>query len=276
MNIVDGRALATEIKEKIATEVAALSSAPTLAIIACQPNFETQKYLELKQEIAKTLGIKIQTSILPGDSTTESIIEDVARVALQSQGIIVQLPLPSHIDTARVLASIPSGFDVDAFSYQGEETSVLPPVVGAIDYISEAYQLNWRDKVVVIFGSGRLVGAPTLLYAKSKGAKVEVISANTSTEETYRLTREADIIVLGVGQQNLLLPAMVKEGVVVFDAGASEDGGVLVGDAHKDVAAKASIFTPVPGGIGPLTIAILFNNLLKLQSVNRKVFSNML
>jgi methylenetetrahydrofolate dehydrogenase (NADP+)/methenyltetrahydrofolate cyclohydrolase len=181
-----------------------------------------------------------------------------------SDGVIVQLPLPTHIDTARVLASIPTGFDVDAFSYQGEETDVLPPVVGAINHISQAYQLDWQNKSVVIFGSGRLVGAPTLLYAKNKGAKVDVINAKTNSEDILRLTKVADIIVLGVGQQNLLLPEMVKEGVVVFDAGASEDGGVLVGDAHKDVATKASIFTPVPGGIGPLTIAILFNNLLKL------------
>lgn len=264
MNIVDGRALATGIKEKIATEVASFSSVPTLAIVACQPNFETQKYLELKQGIAKTLGIKIQTNILPDDSTTESIMEAVAEVALGCDGVIVQLPLPGQIDTARVLASIPSGKDVDAFSYRGEETEVLPPVVGAIDYISEVHQLDWREKAVVIFGSGRLVGAPASLYAKSKGARVEVINAKTNREDTLRFTKEADIIVLGVGQQNLLLPEMIKDGAVVFDAGASEDGGVLVGDAHKDVAYKTSIFTPVPGGIGPLTIAILFNNLLKL------------
>jgi methylenetetrahydrofolate dehydrogenase (NADP+) / methenyltetrahydrofolate cyclohydrolase len=266
MNIVDGRALALQIKNKIAHEVAGLSSAPTLAIVACDPNFETQKYLELKQGIAKTLGIKIQTGILPSESTTESIIEAVASAAQDSDGVIVQLPLPTHIDTVRVLASIPNGKDVDAFSYRGEETSILPPVVGAIDYISKQYQLDWQDKQVVIFGSGRLVGAPTLHYAKGKGVRVEVINAKTSNEDIIRLTKQADIIVLGVGQQNLLLLDMVKEGVVVFDAGASEDGGVLVGDAHKDVANKASIFTPVPGGIGPLTIAILFSNLLKLQS----------
>jgi methylenetetrahydrofolate dehydrogenase (NADP+) / methenyltetrahydrofolate cyclohydrolase len=266
MNIVDGRALATEIKKKIASEVAGLLNVPTLAIVACEPNFETQKYLELKQGIAKTLGINIQTSILPKETTTQMVLETMAKATKECDGIIVQLPLPSHIDTALVLASIPKGKDVDAFSYQGEETKILPPVVGAIDYISEQYHLDWQGKQVVIFGSGRLVGAPSLLYARSKGAKVEVISAQTNSEDMILLTKQADIIVLGVGQQNLLLPEMVKEGVVVFDAGASEDGGVLVGDAHKDVANKAKLFTPVPGGIGPLTIAILFDNLLKLQS----------
>ena len=266
MNIIDGRALALQIKREIAHEVAGLARAPTLAIVACDPNFETQKYLELKQGIAKTLGINIETNILPKEATTESIIEKVVEVASVYPGLIVQLPLPSHIDTSRVLASIPKNKDVDAFSYQGEETDILPPVVGAIDYISKQYQLDWQDKSVVIFGSGRLVGAPTLLYARNKGARVEVINAKTKTEDISRLSKGADIVVLGVGQQNLLLPEMVKDGVVVFDAGASEDGGVLVGDAHNDVANTASLFTPVPGGIGPITIAILFSNLLKLRT----------
>lgn len=266
MNIIDGRALALQIKREIAHEVAGLARTPTLAIVACDPNFETQKYLELKQSIAKTLGINIETNILSKEATTESIIEAVNKVALSSQGIIVQLPLPSHIDTSRVLDTIPKNKDVDAFSYQGEATEILPPVVGAIDYISKQYKLDWQDKSVVIFGEGRLVGSPTLLYAINKGAKVEVINAKTETDDISRLTKLADIIVLGVGQQNLLLPDMIKDGVIVFDAGASEDGGVLVGDAHKDVANKASLFTPVPGGIGPLTIAILFSNLLKLRT----------
>ncbi len=264
MNIVDGRALALQIKNEIAHAVAGLPEVPTLAIVACDPNFETQKYLELKQSIAKTLGINIVTNILPLEATTEDVIEKVVAVASVYSGLIVQLPLPSHIDTSQVLASIPKNKDVDAFSYQGEATDILPPVVGAIAYISKQYKLDWRDKSVVIFGSGRLVGTPTLLYAKNMGARVEVINAKTETDDISHLTKLADIIVLGVGQQNLLMSAMVKNGVVVFDAGASEDGGVLVGDAHKDVANKASLFTPVPGGIGPLTIAILFSNLLKL------------
>ncbi len=266
MNLVDGRALATKIKEKIANQVANLAVKPSLAIIACEPNFETLKYLQLKQSIAKNLGITIKTNILPQGSTTESVLLAVVKATSQCDGVIVQLPLPSHINTAVVLDSIPKESDVDAFSYQGEEIDVLPPVVGAINHISRQYHLAWQAKQVVIFGAGRLVGAPTSLYAKSNGAKVDVITPETNREEVNHLTKQADIIVLGVGQQNLLIPEMVKEGVVVFDAGASEDGGVLVGDADPKVAEKASLFTPVPGGIGPLTIAILFDNLLKLQS----------
>ncbi len=266
MNIVDGRTLATEIKTEIANQVAGLHEPLCLAIVACNPNFETQKYLELKKNIASSLGIQITTNILSAEATTETVIEAVLKAAADCSGVIVQLPLPHHIDTAEVLLAIPKDSDVDAFSYQGEEATILPPVVGAIDYISKRYKLDWKDKQVVIFGAGRLVGKPVLFYAQSKGAKVLVVEAKTNKDDIYKATKEADIIVLGVGQQNLLLPEMIKEGVVVFDAGASEDGGVLVGDAHKDVSNKASIFTPVPGGIGPLTIAILFNNLLKLQS----------
>ena len=134
----------------------------------------------------------------------------------------------------------------------------------AIEAIAERHALTWEGKRVVIFGAGRLVGAPARTYAERKGARVVV--CDQDTEDVITHTLAADIIILGVGKPNLLTKDMVKDGVVVFDAGASEDGGVLVGDAAPDVAEKAALFTPVPGGIGPITVAVLFRNLLILAS----------
>ena len=263
MTIVDGRKIAQVISGEVATQVSLLAEAPKLTVIACNPNFETQKYLEMKKAKAESLGIELSVLVLPKESDTDILVKTVKKSSQTVAGIVVQLPLPAHIDTAAVLAAIPVTHDVDAFYYQGSDSSILPPVVGAIDEISKRHDIIWSGKQVVIFGLGRLVGAPTLQYAKNRGAVVTVITKES--ENINDLTKTADIIILGVGKPNLLKAEMVKEGVVVFDAGASEDGGLLVGDASPAVAEKAALFTPVPGGIGPITIALLFRNLLKLR-----------
>jgi len=266
MKLLDGRALAQEINASVQLRVRRLSEAPTLAILACNPNFETQKYLELKKRIAADLGILITVTILPKEADTEACLKEIATLAQKSSGIIVQLPLPLHIDTPAVLAAISVSRDVDAFSYLGEEGAVLPPVLGAIDEFAKRFSIPFKNSAVVIFGAGRLVGIPALHYAKAKGARVTVLTEVESAAEVERATLAADIIILGVGKPGLLTATMVREGVVVFDAGASEDGGLLVGDAAEDVATKAAFFTPVPGGIGPVTIALLFRNLLDLSA----------
>ncbi len=262
--IVDGKAIATEIYLDTAAHIEDLPVPPSMAIITCSPNFETEKYLALKKAKGNALGVDLLIEVLPASATTADVISRIELAVRQTSGVVVQLPLPAHIDTKAVLSAIPSSHDVDAFLYASGQTFVLPPVVGAIDEISKTHQISWSGKQVVIFGEGRLVGAPAATYAREQGAVVSIVTE--STENVMSLTLAADIIVLGVGKPNLLTKDMVKEGVVVFDAGASEDGGLLVGDASPEVANKASLFTPVPGGIGPITIALLFRNLLELAS----------
>lgn len=264
MVLVDGKKIAADIAAAVKARVAVLQTPVRLAVFACNPNFETQKYLALKKAKAEGLGISLTVHLLPEEFDTKAFVVAIEAELSQVEGIIVQLPLPSHIDTALVLAAVPASQDVDAFAYTRLPGTVLPPVVGAIDEISKAYQVEWLAKKVVIFGEGRLVGAPALEYAKQRSAQVIVV--NEFTQNVEAVTKIADIIIMGVGRSNLLTLDMVKEGVVVFDAGASEDGGLLVGDANPEVASKASLFTPVPGGIGPLTVALLFRNLLELQA----------
>jgi methylenetetrahydrofolate dehydrogenase (NADP+) / methenyltetrahydrofolate cyclohydrolase len=264
MLLVDGRIVAEEIKADIISRVALLSVPPTLAIVSCDPNFETQKYLALKERTAIQLGITLKKIVLPETTDTDACVAMVTHVVKMVTGLIVQLPLPAHIDVTHVLRAIPVNKDVDAFGYAGDRTTVLPPVIGAIDEIATRYGVTFAGKRVVIFGAGRLVGAPAALYAKAAGAVVTMITPETTAATAQAAARTADIIILGVGKPGLLTPEMVKPGVVVFDAGASEDGGVLVGDADPRVATSAGLYTPVPGGIGPMTIAILFRNLLEL------------
>ena len=261
--LVDGKALAATLLSEVKVAVANSPKPPHLVVLTCAPNFETKKYLDLKQAKAESLGIVVSVEVLPEDATTADMCAAITAALPTATGLIVQLPLPAQIDTATVLAAVPASHDVDAFSYDGALDSVLPPVVGAIAEIAEVHNLNWAGKRVAVFGQGRLVGKPAAAFATSAGAVVTVLT-ETSTD-AREVAQAADIIILGVGVPNLLTPDMVKEEVVVFDAGASEDGGLLVGDADPAVASKAALFTPVPGGIGPMTIALLFRNLLELQ-----------
>lgn len=260
--LVDGNAIANNILAEVAEAVSARNSgAPRLTAITCSPNFETQKYLEMKKLKAFSAGVSLNIVELPAEVTTADIVACVTKVAEETDGIVVQLPLPDQVDKDVVLASVPVNKDPDGFRYGLEEGACLSPVVGAIEEISRIHKVDWIGKEVVILGEGRLVGQPATHYAKEKGAKVTVLNKKTFTEE---ILIKADIIVTGIGQPNFIKPNMVKKGVLIFDAGTSEDGGVLVGDVSREVDNKAALMTPVPGGIGPITIAYLLRNLVYL------------
>ncbi len=265
--IVDGKAMAGQMFEKMRTDVALLSRVPKLVIISCAPNFETERYLALKQKKAQEVGIMIEVLRFDATATTEDMLVANTTAEESADGIIVQLPLPSTIDTARVLASIPPSYDVDALNPVSSE--MLSPVVGAIREILNAHDITPEGKQVTIIGCGKLVGLPAQRWCTEQGAHVSVVTKDTTDIAYY--TRPADIIVCGAGVPGLLTPDMVKEGVVILDAGTTEDSGVLRGDADPSCAEKAHLYTPVPGGIGPLTIAILLRNVVdcaqKRQSV---------
>jgi methylenetetrahydrofolate dehydrogenase (NADP+)/methenyltetrahydrofolate cyclohydrolase len=261
--LVDGRKIADDILLSVSEEVSKLSKTPNLVAITCAPNFETKKYLEMKIKKAASVGIGLNVVELPEDATTEQAVECVIAVAAKSDGVVVQLPLPPHIDKDIVLKSVPVNKDPDVFSYGEKRDRILPPVVGALDEISQVYEVEWKNKKVVVLGKGTLVGIPAARYARKRGAKVRVYEEDTLDETSLKT---ADIIISGTGQPHFVTASMVSEGVVIFDAGTSEDGGVIMGDVHPDVANKASVFTPVPGGIGPITIAYLLSNLAVLAS----------
>jgi methylenetetrahydrofolate dehydrogenase (NADP+) / methenyltetrahydrofolate cyclohydrolase len=262
--IVDGKAIAQGILESVKERIARRGNAPHLMVFSCVPNFETQKFLTLKQQRAAEVGVTMTVTEFPATLSEADMCAAITAAHADCDGIIVQLPFPPQVNIAPVLACIQKTHDVDALQYQGEDTNVLPPVVGAIDAIATLYSLSWTNKNVVVVGSGRLVGAPSALYARSKGAQVTVLGKESSNPK--ELIQTADIVILGAGVPGLVTAQDVVEGVVVFDAATSEEGGVLVGDATPEVAHVASLITPVPGGIGPITIAILLQNLVRLTS----------
>ncbi len=265
--IVDGKAIAEQIYEKTRKRVELLGRAPILTIITCAPNFETQKYLALKERRASAVGIDTKILKLDESRTTEDFVTMVKEAVRVSDGIIVQLPLPPHVDTVAVVQSIPSSHDADALNPHTQRT--LSPVVGSINEILLSHEVESAGKYVTIIGSGRLVGLPASQWFQTQGAYVSVVTRDTTDIAHY--TKNADIIVCGAGVPKLLTPDMVKGGVVVLDAGTSEEGGVLMGDATREVAEKAALFTPVPGGIGPITIAVLLRNVVELAEAKMTV-----
>lgn len=256
--IVDGKKIAEGVFEKIRTDVATLSRAPRLTIISCAPTPETERYLALKEKKATEVGIAFEVLRFDTSATTEEIVTASTLAQERADGIIVQLPLPTHIDTPRALDAIPPTHDVDALN--PKTTNMLSPVVGAIHEILLTHNIIVTGENVTIIGNGKLVGLPAHRWFSAQGAQVSLVTKDTTDISYY--TRTADIIVCGAGVPGLLTPDMIKEGVVILDAGTTEDSGVLRGDADPTCAEKASLLTPVPGGIGPLTIAILLRNVL--------------
>lgn len=260
--IIDGNLIAKDIYASVAAEVATRKRSPILAAITCAPNFETKKYLKLKTKKAREAGIELHIVELPETVTTDEVCARIVALVDSVDGVVVQLPFPAHIEREVVLRAVPTEKDPDGFSYGVKDTACLPPVVGAIAEIAKRHKLSFKDKNVVVLGQGRLVGLPAAHFLRSMGASVTTLTEEDAHREDK--VREAEIVVTGIGKPHAITVDDVQSGVIIFDAGTSEDGGIVVGDVHPQVAYKASLFTPVPGGIGPITVALLLRNLLDL------------
>jgi len=258
---VDGKEIARRIYETTRDDIATTGRTPRLGILTCAPTFETEKYLAIKEKKAADIGIHTRVVKLAGETSEEELLAQLASLVHESDGVVVQLPLPAHINKEVVLASVPPSHDADALNPQTD--TVLSPVVGAITEILKTYEVPVFEKHVVVIGSGRLVGLPASQWFSEHGASVSIVTKDTADIAYY--TKTADIIVSGAGVPGLITPDMVKDGVIILDAGTSEDGGMLKGDADPLCGEKASLFTPVPGGIGPITIAVLLRNVVELS-----------
>lgn len=259
--VIDGNKLAQEIKQGL--ELQARGKDLRLAVVRVGEDPVSERYVERKKKLGLDIGVEVVVYEYSSTIMEDDLVQEVARLATDQRinGIIVQLPLPPEINEQRILDLIPPDKDVDAL---GLEARVLPPTVGAVKEILERNNIELIGKKAVVLGKGKLVGRPVAIWLTQEGAEVSVIDSKTN--DPASLLKQADIIISGVGRSDLITPEVIKEGVVLIDAGTSEQSGQLVGDANPACAGKCSLFTPVPGGVGPLTVVMLFKNLLELNS----------
>jgi methylenetetrahydrofolate dehydrogenase (NADP+)/methenyltetrahydrofolate cyclohydrolase len=268
--IVDGKEIQQNIKSELVQELSSLSKSPKLSIIYVGSNSVTDIFVSLKEKFGADIGVEVETIRFDEDIEQESLVPEIAKISEESDGVVVQLPLPKHLEEQKILSAIPVEKDVDVLNpetfelFAKNEINILPPVTGAIFEVLDRYNVSLLEKNIVVVGEGKLVGLPTKIELEKRGVNPSMVTLETPAEEKEKLFKEADVIVLGAGDPHFLKRQMVKKGVVIIDAGTSEKGGKLEGDACPSCSWKAQILTPVPGGIGPITIAVLFKNLITL------------
>ncbi|HIG90063.1 MAG: bifunctional methylenetetrahydrofolate dehydrogenase/methenyltetrahydrofolate cyclohydrolase FolD [Flavobacteriaceae bacterium] len=284
MIILDGRKTSSDIKDEIAVAVkeivASGSRAPHLAAVIVGEDGASLTYVGSKVRACKKVGFDSTLVKLQKTTTEEELLNKVHELNNNDaiDGYIVQLPLPSHIDSQKILMAVDPAKDVDGFhpTNFGKMALNLPTFISATPYgvmeLLERYNVETEGKHTLVIGRSDIVGRPIsiLMSRKSNPGNSTVTLAHSRTKNIADLTRQADIIISALGSPNFVKADMVKEGVVVVDVGItrvkddSEKGYKIVGDVdYENVSKKASYITPVPGGVGPMTIAMLLKNTLQ-------------
>uniref|UniRef100_UPI004048149C bifunctional 5,10-methylenetetrahydrofolate dehydrogenase/5,10-methenyltetrahydrofolate cyclohydrolase n=1 Tax=Polaribacter sp. TaxID=1920175 RepID=UPI004048149C len=284
MIILDGKATSNQIKEEIGLEVQELKKtgirAPHLAAILVGNNGASLTYVNAKVKACAKAGFDSSLVQLSETISEEELLNEIEKLNSNPQidGFIVQLPLPDHIDEQKVLLAVDPAKDVDGFHPMnvGKMTLNLPTFLPATPYgileLLKRYQIETSGKHVVVIGRSHIVGSPMsiLMSQKRAAGNATVTITHSRTKNLKEITLQADIIVAALGIPEFLTADMVKDGVTIIDVGITriadetkKSGYRLAGDVHFDsVAKKASYITPVPGGVGPMTIAMLMKNTL--------------
>ena len=284
MTILDGKKTSETLKKEIAEEVkqlkAAGKKAPHLAAVLVGDDGASLTYVGSKVKACEQVGFASTLVKLPADISEEALLEEIAELNANDDidGYIVQLPLPKHIDEQKILLAIDPAKDVDGFHPANfgrmalDMEAFIPATPFGIMELLKRYQVPTKGKHIVVVGRSHIVGRPISILLSQKGAQgnATVTLTHSHTPNLAEFTRKADIIVMALGIPEFLKGDMVKEGVTVIDVGitrlkddTSPKGYRIVGDvAYNEVSSKASFITPVPGGVGPMTIAMLLKNTL--------------
>ena len=270
MNIFDGTQLADKIADQITEEISALNVKPTLAIFAVTPNKQSDIYIAAKRKRAKEVGIK--TRLYNFDTiSTESLVSKITAVAKQSSitGIIIQLPLPKNIDLKQVIEAIPKQKDVDGMRFLSTNQPMFAPATSlAVLAALELSPAKPNTSKVVIIGQGE-VGRPLLQILKSYN--INVTSIARPTHNLQNITQDADVVISAVGKPGIISAEIIKDNAVLIDVGVSIIKGKTVGDIDFDNCKdKASFITPPLGGIGPLTVVMLLQNVIRANHIQSK------
>jgi methylenetetrahydrofolate dehydrogenase (NADP+)/methenyltetrahydrofolate cyclohydrolase len=265
--IIDGRALAREVLARTKARAEKLPHSPRILAIVANETSATKSYLAIKKKRAADAGCVLEELRFDADTTTTEQLRE-AVLAADADAVIVQLPLAERMDSRIVCDAIPLEKDADILStvarmkFEADEYDALvPPVASALAEILSVQGIDPAGKKAVVIGRGWLVGRPCATWLSHKKADVTHVSFRSGN---FALLKDADIIVSGAGSPHFIKSEMLKDGVVLIDAGTSESSGMLAGDADPACAQICSVFTPVPGGVGPLAVAKLFENAVML------------
>ncbi len=269
---IDGVKVSTELLDEMKLQISTLQKKPNLAVILVGEDKASEVYVANKQKKCDYVGMTSTTHRMSSDVSENKLLDLIKNLNEDNDvtGILVQLPLPAHINIQTVLNSISTDKDVDCFnpanvgllSQYGSKSKYVPCTPMGIVKLLEYYSIDMRGKHCVIIGRSNIVGKPLMHLMLEQNATVTVCHSNTENLATY--TKSADILISAVGKVNTITRDMVKQGAVVIDVGINRDTeGKLVGDVDfKNVLEVASYITPVPGGVGPMTIAMLLRNCL--------------
>lgn len=272
MKILDGKKLAEKILTNFKKEIEKYNLKLKLAVVQVGENPVSKIFINQKKKACQKTGIDFKLFKFPAKIGNLKLKREIERIvkSTENSGVIIQLPLPKRFSADEFLNLIPEKKDIDVLSekslgkfYQGT-LSILPPTVQGILYLLKNYKISLSGKNVVIIGVGKLVGLPLAIQLLKEKATVSVL--NEFTRDASSFVRKADILISGAGKPSLIKGNMVKKGVIVIDAGTTMLKPKLVGDVDfESVSKKASYITPVPGGVGPMTVACLLENLVKLR-----------
>lgn len=280
--IIDGKSLALKIKEKLKKEVQDLKNSginPCLAVVLVGENMASQKYVSFKEKACKELDIQSLVFRLPENTDEMSLIKLIDELNENSQvnGILIQLPLPRHLNQNRVLERINPFKDVDGFTpfclgrLLIDNPLFIPCTPKGVIRMLDEYKINLEGKQAVVIGRSIIVGKPLSLLLLKRNATVTM--CHSKTLNLQDITKKADILCVAIGRENFITSHMIKEGAVIIDIGINVTvSGKVVGDVNfDDVKEKASYITPVPGGVGPMTIAMLMENTIYATKLQHRV-----
>jgi methylenetetrahydrofolate dehydrogenase (NADP+)/methenyltetrahydrofolate cyclohydrolase len=274
--IIDGKALGRSIEDDLSERVTALRErgvTPNLAVVIAGEDPASQVYVRNKQRACERCGILSTRIDLPSTATQDDILEIVADLNADDSvhGILVQSPAPEGVDELAVAGAIDPAKDVDGFHpsnlgklVQGVSDGLLPCTPAGVLRMLEESGVALSGSKAVVIGRSRIVGMPMALMLAQRGIDCTVTIAHSRTHDVAALCREADIVVAAIGRPHTVKPDWIKPGAAVVDVGISRaDGGGLAGDVDPGVAEVAGWMTPVPGGVGPMTIAMLLSNTVR-------------
>ncbi len=277
-NIMDGVLSSQTLRRKLKEEIENTGITPTLAVIKVGDNKASEVYVRNKKRACEEVGIKFIGIDFPDTISQDTVIAEIRRLNndISVNGILVQLPLPSNFNAGIIINEIDPVKDVDGLTYTNVGNLVLEnecltscTPMGVMELLS-MYNVELEGKDVCIVGRSNLVGKPLIQLLLKQNATVSICHSKSKNMKDY--TKHADILIVAAGHPNLITKDMVKDGVVVIDVGINKENDSLCGDVSFDeVSKKASLITPVPGGVGPMTVACLLKNVVKAYKIQNRV-----